>query len=343
MSDDEQVERDEAIEDESGLSRRELFLKGGLLGAGAAFLGSPVAALAAAGRGSAAEASSLRIAVITHGAGDAFWSVAKKGAQRAGRDLGVNVLYSESRNDPQRQASLITSAVSKKVKGIAVSAPNPSAIKDALARAKSAKIPVITLNSGVDKYKQLGALTHVGQTETIAGRAAGARLKASGAKNLLVVIHEQGNIGLEQRYSGAKSGFKGSTSRLQVAGVNDLAGTQNSIRSKLLASRKIDAVLTLNPQVATAAQQAIKAARSKAKLGTFDLSSDVIKAIRAGQMAFAIDQQQYLQGYLPVVFLYLYDYNLNTVGGGQPVLTGPGFVDRGNAARVAAYARRGTR
>ena len=343
MSDEEQVETEETIEDESGLSRRELLLTGGLVSAGAALLGSPAAALAAARRGSAAEASSVRIAVITHGAGDAFWSVAKKGAQRAGTDLGVNVLYSESRNDPQRQASLVTSAVSKKVKGIAVSAPNPGALKDALARAKRAKIPVITLNSGVDKYKQLGAVTHVGQTETIAGRAAGARLKASGGKNLLVVIHEQGNIGLEQRYSGAKAGFKGSTSRLQVAGVNDLAGTQNSIRSKLLASRKIDAVLTLNPQVATAAQQAIKSARSKAKLATFDLSSDVISAIRGGQMSFAIDQQQYLQGYLPVVFLYLYNYNLNTIGGGQPVLTGPGFVDKGNAARVSAYARRGTR
>ena len=342
MSEHEQVDWEELEDDESGLSRRDLFVRGGLLTAGAALLGSPATALAAGGRRDAADAS-ISLAVITHGAGDAFWSVAKRGAVKAGRDLGVRVLYSESRNDPRRQAQLISSAVSKKVKGIAVSAPNPSAIKDALGRARKAGIPVVTLNSGADRFKQLGAFTHVGQTETIAGQAAGARLKSSGGKNLLVVIHEQGNVGLEQRYSGARSGFKGSTSRLQVTGVNDLATTTNQIRSKLLSSRKVDAVLTLNPQVAVAARDAIKAARSKAKLATFDLSSDVIGGIRKGELLFAIDQQQYLQGYLPVVFLYLYDYNLNTEGGGRPVLTGPGFVDKGNAARVASYARRGTR
>ena len=328
--------------DTAGLSRRDVFVKGGLLTAGAALLGSPAGALAAVRRGARSEATGP-IAVITHGAGDSFWSVAKKGAVKAGKDLGVSVQYSESRNNPQRQAQLVNSAVSKKVKGIAVSAPNPSALKDSLNRAHRAKIPVITLNSGVDRFKQLGAFTHVGQTETIAGRAAGTQLAGAGAKNLLVVIHEQGNIGLEQRYTGAKSGFKRSTSRLQVTGVSDVAGSTNQIRSKLLASRKIDAVLTLNPQIAIAARDAIKGARSKAKLATFDLSSDVIKAIRSGQMLFAVDQQQFLQGYLPVVFLYLYNYNLNTVGGGEPVLTGPGFVDKTNAAKVAAYAKRGTR
>lgn len=342
MAEQDQFDSEELEEEMSGLSRRDLVVRSGILAAGAAVLGSP-SALAASGGREAAEAARRTIAVITHGAGDAFWSVAKKGAVQAGKDCRVTVLYSESRNEPQRQAQLIASAVSRRVQGIAVSAPNPGALKDALARATRAKIPVITLNSGVDKYKSLGALTHVGQTETIAGKAAGGRLSRAGSKKLLVVIHEQGNIGLEQRYSGAKSGFKGSTSRLQVAGVNDLATTQNQIRSKLVADRNIDAVLTLNPQVAIAARDAIGGARSKAKLATFDLSSDVISGIQRGGVLFAVDQQQYLQGYLPVIFLYLYDYNLNTIGGGSPVLTGPGFVDKSNAAKVAAYARRGTR
>src|SRR6266545_4078257 len=118
------------------------------------------------------------------------------------RDLCVSANYSESFNNPQKQAQLIDTAVAKKPKGIAVSAPNPSAIKDALKRATKAKIPVITLNSGVDQFKALGAITHVGQTETIAGEAAGSRLAGTGAKHLLVIIHEQGNAGLEQRFGG---------------------------------------------------------------------------------------------------------------------------------------------
>jgi simple sugar transport system substrate-binding protein len=333
----------ESFDELAALTRRDVFVKGGLLAAGAAFLGSPVAAASAAANRGARGPKSMKIAVITHGQGDAFWVVAKKGATAAGRDLGISVLYSESGNKPQRQAQLIDTAVSQKVKGIATSLPDPSAMRDSLARARRAKIALITLNSGLQQYKSLGAITHVGQTEQIAGAGAGAKFSAAGLKNLLVVIHEQGNIGLEQRYSGAKSKLKGKTSRLQVKGVADLAGTTAQIRTKLTADKSIDSILTLNPQIATAALNAAKGARSKAKIGTFDLSGDVITAIQKGQMLFAIDQQQYMQGYLPVVFLYLYNTNLNTVGGGQPVLTGPGFVDKSNAARVAALAKKGTR
>ena len=285
----------------------------------------------------------MKFAVITHGAGDTFWAVAHKGAAAAGGDLGITVKYSESRNDAQKQAQLINTAVAQKVKGIATSVPNPDAMKDAFARAKKAGIPFITLNSGLDVFKKFGAITHVGQTETIAGKAAGEKLKAAGGKRLLVVIHEQGNIGLEQRYSGAKSGFKSTVERLQVKGVTDLATTTNQIRTKLTVDKGVDTILTLNPDVAGAALDAVKGANSKAKIATFDLSSNVIKAIQGGKVLFAIDQQQYLQGYLPVVFLYLYNTNLNTVGGGLPVLTGPGFVDKSNAAKVAALAKKGTR
>jgi simple sugar transport system substrate-binding protein len=323
------------------VSRRELFVKGGLVAAGLGLLGSPaaVAATSRAARGP----KSMKIAVITHGAGDTFWAVAHKGASAAGGDLGITVQYSESRNDPNKQAQLIETAVSQKVKGIATSVPNPDAMKDAFGRAKKAKIPFITLNSGLDVFKKFGAITHVGQTEQIAGNGAGSKLKAAGAKHLLVVIHEQGNIGLEQRFSGAKAGFKGKVERFQVKGVTDLSTTMNQIRTKLTADKAVDAILTLNPDVAVAARDAAKGANSKAKLATFDLSKDVISAIRSGQILFAVDQQQYLQGYLPVVFLYLFNTNLNTVGGGQPILTGPGYVDKSNAAKVAALAAKGTR
>jgi simple sugar transport system substrate-binding protein len=334
MSDSELVE----LEEEFGLSRRDLFVKGGVFAAGATLLGTPAARAAI----ESTEAQ-LNYAVVTHGAGDVFWKVVKKGVQKAASDLGVSVSYSESFNKPDRQVQLIDTAVSKKPKGIAVSAPNPSALKDALARAKKAKIPIITLNSGVDKFKSLGAITHVGQTETIAGQAAGSKLAGTGAKHLLVVIHEQGNAGLEQRYGGAKGTFKKKVDRLQVKGVSDVAASTNQIRTKLQADKSIDAVLALNPQMGIAARDAARGVGSKAKIATFDLSTDVINAIQRGEILFAVDQQQYEQGYLPIVFLYLFTINLNTVGGGKPVLTGPGFVDKSNAARVAALAKKGTR
>ena len=283
------------------------------------------------------------IAVITHGEGDAFWAVAKKGAEDAGKQMGVTVKYSESANDPQKQAQLIDSAVTEKVDGIATSAPNPDAIRDSLKKATDAGIPIITLNSGADDYQALGAITHVGQTETIAGEGAGKKFKDAGATKLLCVIHEQSNIGLNQRCDGAKQGFGGDVENLQVKGVNDIQTTLTEIQSKLQSDDSIDAVLTLNPDIAIAARDAIQGASSDAKLGTFDLSGDVVTAIQDGEIEFAVDQQQYLQGYLPVVFLTLYKSNANTVGGGQPVLTGPGFVTKDNAATVQKLAEAGTR
>jgi simple sugar transport system substrate-binding protein len=286
----------------------------------------------------------LTIAMVTHGDSGAFWSVVKKGADQAAKDMGVKLEYSESRDDPERQSQLIDAAVTEKVDGLAVSAANPEAIKGAVQKAVSAGIPVITLNSGAEESKALGAIAHVGQTETIAGEAAGQRLAQTGAKKLICVIDgDRSNIGYNQRCDGAKQGFGGEVENVHVKGVNDISTTLTEIQSKLESDDSIDAVLTLTPDVATAARDAIKGAGSDAKLATFDLSGDVVKAIKAGEIEFAIDQQQYLQGYLPVVFLTLYKENNNTIGGGKPVLTGPGFVDKDNAATVEKLAQQGTR
>ncbi|MGC8877986.1 MAG: sugar ABC transporter substrate-binding protein [Anaerolineae bacterium] len=284
------------------------------------------------------------MAVHANPAEDAFWAVVEKGAKDAAATFGVE-LKSGGSGDPVEQSQLVENYVAANVDGIIVSLANPDALKDAVKKAVGAGIPVITINSGVDVYKELGALTHIGQTEFVAGQGAGEKFNAAGAKKVLCVIHEEANIGLEQRCDGLKDTFKGEVERFNVAttGVRDVAGTVSAIQNKLISDPSIDAVMSLNPVIAMAARDAIKAAGGKQMLATFDLSPDVLAAIEADEMLFAIDQQQYLQGYLPVVFLYLYKTNLNTVGGGLPVLTGPGFVDKSNAAQVKDLAAKGTR
>lgn len=284
------------------------------------------------------------LAVHSNPAEDSFWGVVQKGAQDAADTYGVT-LKSGGSGDPSEQAQLVETYVSDKVDGIIVSLANPDAMKDSLQRAKDAGIPFITINSGVDVYKELGAITHVGQTEFVAGQGAGEQFNNAGLKSVLCVIHEEGNIGLEQRCDGLEDTFQGKVERFNVAttGTRDLAGTSASIQDKLTAASDVDGILTLNPDIAGAALDAIKAAGRDVKLATFDLSPAVLDAIDAGDVMFAVDQQQYLQGYLPVVFLYLYNVNLNTVGGGQPVLTGPGIVDKSNAAQVKELAAQGTR
>jgi simple sugar transport system substrate-binding protein len=332
----------EALEtvNEQKVSRRGLIARGGVLAVGASVLGGPAAATAFAG----ATATKVKVGVVTHGDTGSFWSVFKKGVDQAASDLkarGVSVTQVYANNDVSKQVAGLNAAVAAKVNVIATSVPDASALKDPLARAAGKGIEIITVNSGLGAFDALKTyMVHVGQTEDVAGQGAGNQFNAAGAKNLVVIIHEASNSGLTQRAAGAKKTFHGTTKTLVIPqATSDLPGTQQKIAAYLKANPKTDAVLALNPDIATTA---LNAAGGK-KVGTFDLSPGVISAVESGKILFAIDQQQYLQGYLPVVFAYLFVTNANTVGNGQPVLTGPGIVNKGNAAKVAALAKAGTR
>jgi simple sugar transport system substrate-binding protein len=290
-----------------------------------------------------AQEGDITIAVVTHGGvGDAFWDVVKNGAEQAGEDLGVSVTY-QSDGDAAAQAGLIDTAVSQAVSGLVVSMANPDALQESIENAVAAGIPVITINSGEDRSREFGAIAHVGQTETVAGQGAGEQLAAAGVTKLLCVIHEEGNVGLEQRCAGAAETLGGEVENFQVPGTADIPGTTEQLTAKLQSDTSINGVLTLNAAIGIAARDAVAASGSQAQVATFDLNADAVAAIEAAELLFAVDQQQYLQGYLPVVFLYLNITNANTVGGGLPVLTGPGFVTQENAAQVAELAAGGTR
>ena len=293
---------------------------------------------------SSGDNSQYKICMVTHGDGGGFWSVAKAGAMKAAEDLGVDFDYQESNNDAEAQAQLIEADVSAGCQAIAVSAPNPDAIEGALAKAGEAGIPLVTMNSGSQVFKELGAFTHVGQDEIIAGREAGTKFKELGATKVLCPIQEQNNIGLQERCDGAKETF-GNVENLQLsAGLADLAKSQAEIQAKLEADPSIDGVFALNADIATAAAMpAAEAVGRDIKIGTVDLSGDAVQAIADGSLAFAIDQQQYAQGYMSVVLLYLNLLNGHELGGGLPMYTGPGFVVQDNAALVQELAANGTR
>jgi len=282
----------------------------------------------------------ITIHVITHaGPGDGFWDVVKKGAQQAGKDLGIRVKYS---NDPDvaHQSALIDTAVGEGSNGIVVSTANLNGLREAIAGAIDHGIPVITIN-GASDIPGTGVMTHVGQGEFVAGEGAGLELSRAGATHVLCVIQEPDNTSLVDRCNGAAKNV--SVEMLQVTGTGDLNATLNEIQAALQGDDSIDGVLTLHPGIAIVARDAIAGAGSNAILGTFDNSGDVSEAIKKGEILFAVDQQQYLQGYLPVVFLYLHATNLNTVGGGKAVLTGPDFITAENVDSVAKLAKAGTR
>jgi simple sugar transport system substrate-binding protein len=283
----------------------------------------------------------MTVAFITHSApGDTFWDLVRKGAEDAAKKDNVELQYQADPDGPG-QANLVQSAIDKKVDGIAVTLAKPDAMKANVTKAAQAGIPVVALNGGIDAWQGMGVLGYFGQDERIAGRAAGQKLAAEGAKKALCVIHEQGNVGLEARCDGAKDSFP-NTEKVYVTGT-DMPGVQAAITSKLQQDKAIDRVLTMGAPFALAAVQSVKDTSSQAKVVTFDTNKELVAAIKGGTVQWAVDQQPYLQGYLAVDSLWLYKTNGNTLGGGQATLTGPAFIDSANVAAVEQYANNGKR
>ncbi|MFI6644837.1 sugar ABC transporter substrate-binding protein [Streptomyces sp. NPDC050504] len=298
-------------------------------------------AAAAEGR-AAVNTPKWTIAMVTHsGDGDTFWDIVQNGAKQAAVKDNINFLYAHSA-EGKEQAQLVESYIDKKVDGLIVTLAKPDAMKAAVAKAVKAGIPVITVNSGSEQSKAFGALSHIGQDETIAGEAVGTELNARGKKKAVCVLHEQGNVGHEQRCAGTKKTFDGTLENLYVTGTN-MPEVQASIEAKLQSDKAIDAVVTLGAPFADAAVKAKKTAGSKAEVDTFDLNAKVAGALKAGTLGFAVDQQPYLQGYEAVDLLWLYRYNADVLGGGLPVLTGPQIITGKDAAALEEYTKRGTR
>lgn len=299
---------------------------------------------------SAATGSSYHFYFVTHGDNGTFWTVVQNGQKQAATDLGVAVNYQGSNNDDTQECQFISAAVTAKPDGLVVS-PHSQTVLDCAKQAAAGGIPLILINNcgltstGQSYIAYSGALTCVGQPETAAGQQAGVRLKADGGTKLLCVIHEATSTSLRDRCAGAKTGFGGTEKDLILDNAkSNVSSATATLQAALSADPSIDSILALDPDVAkNIVEAAVAGSSSKAKIATFDISTGVITDIQSGKIDFAVDQQQYLQGYLPIVFLKLYKQNANTVGGFDTVKSGPGIVDKSNASTVASLAGKGTR
>ncbi|GHF26083.1 sugar ABC transporter substrate-binding protein [Streptomyces mashuensis] len=300
------------------------------------------AAQAAAQGRAAVNTPRWKFAMVTHsGDGDTFWDIVQSGAKQAAAKDNIQFLYAHD-VEGNRQAQSVQAMIDSKVDGLIVTLAKPDAMKDVVAKAVKAGIPVITVNSGSEKSKEFGALTHIGQDETIAGEAVGEQLNQRGKKKAVCVLHEQGNVGHEQRCEGVRKSFKGQVENLYVEGTN-MPGVQSSIEAKLQSDKDVDAVVTLGAPFAPTAVKAAQQAGSKAEVDTFDLNAKVAAALQDGSLGFAVDQDPYLQGYEAVDLLWLHKYNADTLGGGRPVLTGPQIITKDDAKALTEYTKRGTR
>jgi simple sugar transport system substrate-binding protein len=300
-----------------------------------------------------------RFAVITHGDNGSFWSVVYKGAKNAASDFGCTLTsvygsqqQGQAQPDDNAENAQIQNAINSKVDGLVVSDHDPALMNATLKAAAAKGIPVVLTNAGCDNtdIAASAALTCVGQPEQLAGQAVGQRFAKLGSTNILCVIHQSGQ-NLLDRCNGIALGLGvGSTCKtgtppssgpgcteLTLSTPNAASNPQQAVgqvTSYLQSHPKINGVATLNNAIAAAV---VNAHPTGVKIATFDTNQDVENDINNGSLAFAVDQQQYLQGYLPVMFLYLYKkHEGNTVGGGTSVASGPLIVDKTNISKVAA-------
>lgn len=290
---------------------------------------------------------SVKIIVVSHGQqNDPFWSIVKAGVDAAAKDTGADVQYrAPATFDMPAMAKLIDNAVAAKPDGIVVSFPDASALGKSVQNAIRRGIPVISMNSGSDEYAKYGISAHVGQTEFEAGEGGGLKMAAAGVKKALCVNHEIGNVALDLRCEGFAKGLAtgGGTVEVLDTGGNDPTSVKSAVSGKLKANSDIDGILTLGPLSAIPSLDVLKSERklSSVKLASFDLAPDTLKAVEKGEMMFLIDQQPFLQGYLPIAML-VQNARYAVIPAGV-VMTGPGFVTEDNASKVIQLSSEGFR
>jgi simple sugar transport system substrate-binding protein len=287
-------------------------------------------------------ATGVRIAVVTHGqASSPFWAIVRNGVEAAARQMDVVVNYrAPDVYSLQRMETLIDQAVASRPDGLVVSIPEPG-LAPAIRRAVRAGIPVVSINSGSDVYRKLGVLAHVGQPEERAGFDAGQRLAQGGARRVLCVNQQVGNQGLDARCRGLARALRASGGRSRVLGIDDQSPATPRRIAAAVRSDGIDAILALN---STGGMLAVKAVHAMTvKVATFDLGPDVLRAVQRHELLFAVDQQAYLQGYLPIVLLtQRARYGLFPARG-DLVPTGPNFVTAQDAGKAIELSKRSIR
>ncbi len=277
-----------------------------------------------------------KIIVVTHGqASDPFWLVVRNGVETAAKETGSDVEFQATGQfDLPAMSKLVDAAVASKPDGLVVSIPDSAFLSKSIQAAVAAKIPVISINSGLDVSKKLGCLMHIGQEEESAGREAGQRLKALGVKQAVVLNQEIGNVGLDQRTKGFRDGFEGPFHHVQVLPVKiDFMECHDAVVAYLQKNQEVDGILALGPAAAEPALQVLDEMGliDRVKLCTFDISPRVIQALMQKQMGFALDQQQCLQG-----------VKYGSILQNDLILTGPSFVTPENVEQVTNLTNKGS-
>jgi simple sugar transport system substrate-binding protein len=290
---------------------------------------------------SIAQADGEKYILVSHAPdSDSWWNTIKNGIALAGEQMGVEVEY---RNPPSGDladmARIIEQAAASKPNGIITTLADPDVLAGPIKAAVDSGVDVIIMNSGTPaQAREVGALMYVGQPEYDAGHAAGLRAKGDGVKSFLCVNHYISSPASVERCQGFADGLGIELGNQMIDSGQDPAEIKNKVLAYLSANPKTEAVLTLGPTSADPTIAALdeNGMAGEIYFGTFDLGEEIVKAIKAGTIKWGIDQQPFLQAYLPVVIMT--NYHRFGVLPGNNINSGPGFVTKDALSKVEEFA-----
>ena len=300
-----------------------------------------LAAAAATGAAGVAQAEGERFVFVSHAPdSDSWWNTIKNALNVAAEQMDVTVEY---RNPPTGDiadmARIIEQAGASNPNGIITSIADINALEGPISDAVAKGIPVITVNSGtVEQSKQLGAMLHIGQPEYDAGKGAGERAKEAGVTKFVCVNHYITNPASVERCQGFADALGVELGSQMIDSGIDPAEVKNKVLAHLRANADTNGILTLGPNSAEPTLAALQenGMAGEVFFATFDLSQGISEGIKADVIDFAIDQQPYLQGYLPIVLLT--NYARYGVIPPNSINSGPGYITKDNIEQVEALA-----
>lgn len=255
-----------------------------------------------------------RFYLISHaGAGDPFWNIVFNGAKQAAADIDLNlqILAPETPNDLARQVELFHSAIAAKPKGIVLSVPDDQAFSAGLKEAKQQGIAVIAFNTRPNDaaLKNNPFLAFVGMNDHVAGQSLAQKSLKTGLiqNRVMVAVHQAGHVGLEQRALGIRETLeplKIAVDKLDIS--SDATQAQQLVQGYLSKHKDCSAVFFVGAFGLHALGRYIKQEHPNILLTSFDLTPLTIELIKSQAVAYSVDQQPFMQGYMALAQLSLF-------------------------------------
>jgi simple sugar transport system substrate-binding protein len=303
---------------------------------------------AAAVAGNFPKTPSWKFWFVNHATTNEFFTPTKYGYADAAALLGLPTPNwgGDPNSNETNMINYMKSALSAKADGIALAAISDTAFTSAVSQAMDSGVPVVSYNAD-GSYKNgvpsIGSnrLAYIGQALFISGQVMGEQIKTlvPGGGHIVIFISTPGTGNVQPRFDGAKA-VLGSSYQIDEIGTTTVDGTELSTMKSYLLGHKstLKGAFAADSGSTANLAAALAGAGTSVPSGGFDTDPRTLTGLQSGKVNFSLFQDPYLQGFLPVLYMYLYN-----LSGGQlappDTDTGLTVLNKGNVGQFTKSSR----